>query len=59
SFGWGIHFCAGAPLARREAEIAFTTLLRRFPHMKLDEAGVEWQLNNTFHNLKNLPVILQ
>jgi len=59
SFGWGIHFCAGAPLARREAEIAFTTLLHRFPHMKLDEAGVEWQLNNTFHNLKSLPVILQ
>ncbi len=59
SFGWGIHFCAGAPLARREAEIAFTTLLRRFPHIKLDEDGVEWQLNNTFHNLKSLPVILQ
>ena len=59
SFGWGIHFCAGAPLARREAEIAFTTLLRRFPHMKLDETGVEWQQNNTFHNLKSLPVILQ
>ena len=59
SFGWGIHFCAGAPLARREAEIAFTTLLCRFPHMKLDEEGVEWQLNNTFHNLKSLPVILQ
>ncbi len=59
SFGWGIHFCAGAPLARREAEIAFTTLLRRFPHLKLDEEGVEWQQNNTFHNLKSLPVILQ
>ena len=59
SFGWGIHFCAGAPLARREAEIAFTTLLRRFPHMKLDETGVEWQQNNTFHNLKSLPVMLQ
>ena len=59
SFGWGIHFCAGAPLARREAEIAFTTLLRRFPRLKLDEEGVEWQQNNTFHNLKSLPVILQ
>lgn len=59
SFGWGIHFCAGAPLARRETEIAFTTLLRRFPRLKLDEEGVEWQQNNTFHNLKRLPVILQ
>lgn len=59
SFGWGIHFCAGAPLARRETEIAFTTLLHRFPRLKLDEEGVEWQQNNTFHNLKSLPVILQ
>jgi pimeloyl-[acyl-carrier protein] synthase len=59
SFGWGIHFCAGAPLARREAEIAFTTLLRRFPRLELDEAGVEWQQNNTFHNLNSLPVIFQ
>ena len=59
SFGWGIHFCAGAPLARREAEIAFTTLLRRFPRLTLDEQGVEWQKNNTFHNLKSLPVTLQ
>ena len=59
SFGWGIHFCAGAPLARREAEIAFTTLLRRFPRLELDEAGVEWQQNNTFHNLNSLPLIVQ
>ena len=59
SFGWGIHFCAGAPLARREAEIAFTTLLLRFPRLKLNEEGVEWQTNNTFHNLKSLPVIFQ
>ncbi len=58
SFGWGIHFCAGAPLARREAEIAFTTLLRRFPTLTLVEEGVEWQQNNTFHNLKTLPVII-
>ncbi|MFD9944678.1 cytochrome P450 [Nonomuraea sp. NPDC059023] len=30
-FGHGIHHCLGAPLARMEAEIAFTALLARFP----------------------------
>jgi cytochrome P450 len=35
AFGHGIHHCLGAPLARLEAEIAFSELLRRFPHMEL------------------------
>ena len=33
AFGFGIHFCLGAPLARLEASLAFTSLLRRFPDL--------------------------
>jgi cytochrome P450 len=35
TFGFGAHFCIGMPLAMMEIEIAFTTLLRRLPNLRL------------------------
>jgi cytochrome P450/protoporphyrinogen oxidase len=36
SFGFGIHFCIGAALARIEGQVLFPTMARRFPHLRLD-----------------------
>jgi cytochrome P450 len=36
TFGLGIHFCPGAALGRLEGEVVFTTLAKRFPHLRLD-----------------------
>jgi cytochrome P450 len=35
TFGYGVHFCLGAPLARAEATIALSRLFDRFPRMRL------------------------
>jgi cytochrome P450 len=42
-FGHGPHFCLGAALARVETEVVLTTLLRRFPGLKLAVPAEELQ----------------
>jgi cytochrome P450 len=58
AFGRGSHYCLGAPLARLEAEIALTTLLRRLPGLRLavpvDE--LSWRPVPLFRSLVTLPV---
>jgi cytochrome P450 len=56
SFGGGIHFCLGAQLARIEAEIAISTLLRRLPDLRLDDAeNPEWRPTFVLRGLTRLP----
>ncbi len=56
AFGSGVHYCIGAPLARREAEIAFATILRRLPDIRLGAGEIEWAESNTFHNIQSMPM---
>ena len=56
AFGHGIHHCVGAPLARLEAQVAFTRLLRRFPRLSLAEHKLAWHEGIRIRGLTTLPV---
>lgn len=56
AFGWAAHFCFGAPLARMEGQIAFSTLLRRLPDLALAADRVGWRENLGLRGLNALPV---
>ncbi|MQY17140.1 cytochrome P450 family protein [Nocardia macrotermitis] len=61
AFGHGIHHCLGAPLARMEAAVAFTALLRRFPALRPDPdaAPLRWHESTLIRGLVELPVLLR
>jgi cytochrome P450 len=56
AFAWAAHFCFGAPLARLEGHIAFETMLRRMPNLRLEPGPVKWRANLGFRGLTTLPV---
>ena len=56
AFGWGIHFCLGAPLARVEGQIAIDALVRRLPRLALVDDTPEYRQSLTLRGLKTLPV---
>jgi cytochrome P450 len=58
SFGSGIHHCLGAALARLEAQVALSTLSRRFPAAELGDGPVAWNGRIVLRGLDRLPVSL-
>jgi cytochrome P450 len=57
SFGHGVHFCIGAPLARLEARIALETFLSRLQDIRLDtSAEVAYEPNYIIHGITRLPM---
>ncbi|MBE9051376.1 cytochrome P450 [Nostocales cyanobacterium LEGE 11386] len=59
SFGNGIHFCLGAPLARLEGKIMLSAVLERLPNLRVDpNAALEFIPSMAIHGVKSLPVLL-
>jgi cytochrome P450 len=61
AFGFGLHRCLGAPLAKVEMEVAFETLIRRFPMLRLgiDFDQVRFRQAMLVYGVFELPVIWQ
>jgi cytochrome P450 PksS len=58
AFGFGVHYCLGAPLARLEGQIAIPTLLKRLPKLALATAPAKlrWRQSLFLRGLEALPV---
>jgi cytochrome P450 len=57
-FGFGIHHCLGAPLARMEAQVALSALVRRAPDLALAGDGVTYKHNIVLRGMEALPVVM-
>jgi cytochrome P450 len=58
SFGYGIHFCLGAALARLEGRIALDEVLQRFPEWDVDWDRAERAHTSTVRGWEKLPVLV-
>jgi cytochrome P450 len=60
SFGEGIHYCIGAPLARLEGAVAFETMLNRFPGLALDgHPKLDYKTSFFVRSLQSLPMVAE
>jgi cytochrome P450 len=57
SFGYGIHFCLGAALARLEGRVALDEVLSRFPDWEVDRDGAKQAHTPTVRGWETLPVV--
>ena len=58
SFGYGIHFCLGASLARLEGRVAVDELLNRFPEWEIDWDNAKFARTSTVRGYESLPAIV-
>ena len=59
AFAYGIHYCAGAPLARLEGQITINTILRRLKNMHVEVDGIQREPSLIMRGLTALPISFQ
>lgn len=57
SFGYGLHFCLGAALARLEGRVALDEVLQRFPDWEVDAEHAVQARTSTVRGWEKLPVV--
>ncbi len=57
TFGYGIHFCLGAALARMEGRVTLDEVLKRFPQWEVDLDNIRRAPTSTVRGWESLPVI--
>jgi cytochrome P450 len=58
TFGFGMHFCLGAALARLEGRVALDEVLTRFPDWEVDHDHIEMASTSTVRGWKSMPVFV-
>jgi cytochrome P450 len=58
SFGYGIHFCLGAALARLEGRVALDETLKRFPEWEVDQGRAERLHTSTVRGYTKVPILV-
>ncbi len=58
TFGYGLHFCLGANLARLEGRVALDELLNRFPEWDVDYDDIELAPTSTVRGWERMPIVL-
>jgi cytochrome P450 len=58
SFGYGVHFCLGAALARLEGRVALEETLKRFPTWEVDPGGVTRVHTSTVRGYREVAILV-
>jgi cytochrome P450 len=58
TFGYGLHYCLGANLARLEGHVALDELLNRFPEWDIDYDNIKLAPTSTVRGWERMPIVL-
>jgi cytochrome P450 len=58
TFGYGLHYCLGANLARLEGKVALDELLTRFPEWEVDYDNIQLAPTSTVRGWERMPIVL-